>query len=103
MAGPGDFWSQFTDDEAEYGFDIVYGGIPDNMQGIFRNTVIASDTYFLYSREDKQVIADDFAEYFYYGGSGIRPDQDAWLGQLGLSHDDFDWGGWAELYDTVHG
>ncbi len=103
MAGPGDFWSQFTDDSADYGPDIVYGDIPEFMQGIFRNTVEGSDNYFLYSSEDKAVIAEDFMEYFYYGGSGTRPDQDVWLGQLGLGHDDFDWNSWGELYDTVHG
>lgn len=103
MAGPGGFWDQFNDDEAEYSFDIDYTGIPENMHGIYRNTVMLSDTYFLYSDEDKRVIAEDFYEYFYYGGNGIRPDQDAWLAQLGLVNRDFDWGGWGELYDSVHG
>jgi hypothetical protein len=103
MAGSGGFWDQFINDEADYGFEIVYGEIPEYMQGIYRNTVLQSDTYFLYSREDKEVLASDFLEYFYYGGYGIRPDQDAWLEQIGLDHRDFDWGGWGELYDTVHG
>ena len=104
MAGPGDFWSQFSDFEDDDNlFEIDYTGIPDFLHGVYRNTVMASDSYFLYSPEDKRVIAEDFSEYFYYGGGGIRPDQDAWLSQLGLSHEDFDWGGWGELYDTVHG
>lgn len=100
MAG---FWDQFTDDEANYSLDVIYGDIPDSMQGIFRNTVLASDNYFLFSDADKEVIAEHFVEYFIDGGGGIRPDQDAWLADLGMDHDEFDWGGWAELYDSIHG
>ena len=105
MATGPNFWDQFNDDEfnAGYSTDIIYTGIPERFHGIFENTVMDSPTYFLYSDDDKQVIAEDFYEYFVYGGGGIRPDQDTWLGQLGLVHEQFEWNQWGELYDTVHG
>lgn len=69
---------------------------------IYENTVDASDTYNELSPEEKHILADDFMDMFVYGGYS-RADQDAWLAELGLYHEDFDWDAWYELYDSVHG
>lgn len=103
MAG-GSFWDQFGDDSADFDFHIEYGDIPEDMHGIYRNTVMQSDDYFLYPQEDREYLAETFYEYFVVGaGFGSRVDQDEWLAQLGMDHDDFRWDVWGELYDSVHG
>lgn len=70
--------------------------------GLYANTVSASDTYSELDSREKEILAEDFMDMFVYGGYS-RADQEAWLAELGLYSDDFDWEAWFELYDSVHG
>lgn len=94
------FWEEFeldrVSDIAEY-----HTRIHPSFWAIYENTISASDTYAELDPREKEILADDFMDMFAYGGYS-RADQDAWLAELGLYHDDFDWDTWYELYDSVH-
>jgi hypothetical protein len=94
------FWDDFEIDRLSEHAEL--SSIDPRFWDMYENTVSASDTYAELSPEERSIIADDFMDMFVYGGYS-RADQDAWLAELGLYHEDFDWDTWFELYDSVHG
>lgn len=97
------FWNQFfDDDDVRSDTYVVYGDILPEFQDFYYNLVMESPNYEDMTAGEKLIMAEDFMEFFYYGGYTAN-DQEAWIHLLGLHHQDFDWDEYATIYDSLHG
>jgi hypothetical protein len=98
------FWDDFFEDDNERSDspEVIYGDMLEEFRELYYNTVIESPNYAEMDNREKEFLAEEFMELFYYGGYSAA-DQEAWIHMLGLRTDDFRWSEYATVYDAIQG